>query len=119
MGNEMKVVNRIEVIKYGLTANVVHILMERNGWPKEESISKFIMSRVYECPQNEEMKVWHCSPMQLAELSEIVGIKRETLGKIIIKLQQEGVLAREGSKRSGSWKVMQNNNTSEPKNEDA
>ncbi|AMH95246.1 ATP-dependent DNA helicase [methanogenic archaeon ISO4-H5] len=55
----------------------------------------------------------------LSELSEIVGIKRGTLGKIIIKLQQEGVLAREGSKRSGSWKVMQNNNASEPKNGDA
>ena len=55
----------------------------------------------------------------LSELSEIVGIKRGTLGKIIIKLQQEGILAREGSKRSGSWKVMQNNNTSEPKNGDA
>ena len=38
----------------------------------------------------------------LSELSEVVGIKRGTLGKIIVRLQDEGMLVREGSKRSSS-----------------
>ena len=53
----------------------------------------------------------------LSELSDVVGIKRGTLGKIIVRLQDEGVLVREGSKRSGSWKIKQDTTSPESDNE--
>ena len=48
--------------------------------------------------------------LTLSHLSEITGIKRGTLGKLIIDLQSKGLLSREGSKKSGSWKVLKNTN---------
>ncbi len=39
------------------------------------------------------------------QLSNEMGIKKETLGKKAVELQNEGVLPREGSKKTGSWKV--------------
>ncbi len=49
--------------------------------------------------------------LTLSHLSEITGIKRGTLGKLIVDLQSRGLLSREGSKKSGSWKVLKNTNT--------
>ena len=60
--------DRFEVIKRGLTADVVHILIERYGRSEEKAISELMLSRVYECLQDEETKVWHFGPLQLAEL---------------------------------------------------
>ena len=48
--------------------------------------------------------------LTLSHLSEITGIKRGTLGKLIVDLQSKGLLSREGSKKSGSWKVLKNTN---------
>ena len=62
--------DRFEVIKRGLTADVVRLLMERYGWSEEIAISEFMLSRVYGCLQDEETKVWHYGPLQLAELYE-------------------------------------------------
>jgi hypothetical protein len=62
--------DRFEVIKRGLTTEVVLLLMKRYGWSEEKAISEFMHSRVYECLQDEETKVWHYGPFQLAELYE-------------------------------------------------
>ena len=43
----------------------------------------------------------------ISELSDAIGIKKGTLGKKMVELQNEGMLLREGSKKTGSWKVIQ------------
>ena len=57
---------RFEFIKRTLTVSVVRILMTDHGWPEEKAISEFMRSKVYDCLQDEETKVWHRSAHQLA-----------------------------------------------------
>jgi len=42
----------------------------------------------------------------LGELSEAIGIKRGTLGNIVIRIQDEGLIIREGAKKKGTWEVI-------------
>lgn len=42
----------------------------------------------------------------LTEASESLGIKRGTLGKIVVRLQDQGYIIRKGSKKTGYWEVL-------------
>lgn len=57
---------RFELIKRTLIVSVVRILMSDYGWSEEKAISEFMRSKVYDCLQDEETKVWHRSAHQLA-----------------------------------------------------
>lgn len=46
------------------------------------------------------------SSSTLIEASESLGIKRGTLGKIVVKLQDQGYIIRKGSKKKGYWEVL-------------
>ncbi|MBR2255289.1 MAG: hypothetical protein IJ856_05720 [Candidatus Methanomethylophilaceae archaeon] len=64
-----------EIIKRGLSIEVVGNLIDRYGWSEDHAIDEFMRSKVYEGLQNEETKVWHLSPAHLTELfaDEIEG----------------------------------------------
>ena len=46
----------------------------------------------------------------LTELSETTGLKRGTLGKTVVKMQEQGLIIRKGSKRNGTWEVIADQN---------
>lgn len=57
-----------ETLLYKITANVVFKLMELNNWTEDESMEKFVSSKVYSLLEKEETKIWQYSTLMLAQL---------------------------------------------------
>lgn len=51
-----------------LTTETVKLVIERSGWDENIAIDRFMRSTVYDRLQNESTKVWHFSPLLLADL---------------------------------------------------
>lgn len=51
-----------------LVPMVVSAISERFGVPEDDAISQFYLSRVYADLEREPTKLWHLSPVALAEL---------------------------------------------------
>ncbi len=62
--------DKFECILPAITAQVVDLIIQRNGWDENKALSMFMKSVVYDRLQNEAMKVWHFSPHLIAELFE-------------------------------------------------
>lgn len=59
---------RFECILPALSAQVVDLIMQRNHWDENKAVSAFMRSTVYDRLQDEATKVWHFSPLLIAEL---------------------------------------------------
>ncbi len=61
---------RFQAILPKMTADTIGILMQRNGWDENRAIGLFMRSEVYDRLKDEKTKVWHFSPLLLAQLFE-------------------------------------------------
>lgn len=68
-----------ETLLYGITANVTAKIMELNGWTENETIERFLQSRLYSHLEKEETKVWQYSALMLALL-----FNEERSGRLVL-----------------------------------
>ncbi|MBQ8418351.1 MAG: hypothetical protein IJX10_06965 [Phascolarctobacterium sp.] len=57
-----------EIMLYGITANVIEKIAELNNWTEDVAMERFAQSKVYSYLEREKTKVWHYSPLMLAQL---------------------------------------------------
>ena len=57
-----------EILLYKITANVILKIMELNKWSENETIERFMSSKLYSLLEEENTKMWHYSSLMLAQL---------------------------------------------------
>lgn len=57
-----------EILLYKITANVILKIMELNNWSENETIERFMSSKLYSLLEEENTKMWHYSSLMLAQL---------------------------------------------------
>ena len=56
---------KIESLLILIIPDIVNLIIEKYSWDEITAINKFYESKVFECLEREETKLWHFSPLTL------------------------------------------------------